>query len=111
MRKLLTTGLAALTLAGTMAAGAAPAQAQSWRWHNHHNNDVAIGVGAGLAGLALGAAIASPHRYYYGDGYYDGYYGNGYYDGYYGYGQCVGTRRVWDPYYGAWVVRRYDYAC
>jgi hypothetical protein len=106
MRKFLTAGLAALTMAGSMAAVTTPAQAQSWRWHNHHNNDVAIGVGAGLAGLAVGAALASPHRYNYDYGY-----GPGYYDGYYGYSQCVGTRRVWDPYYGGWVIRRYYYSC
>ena len=103
MRKLLTAGLAALTLAGSMAAATTPAQAQ--RWRHGDRDDVGIGIGAGLAGLALGAAIASPHRYYGRD-----YYGRGYYDGY-GYGECVGTRRVWDPYYGGWTIRRYYYAC
>jgi hypothetical protein len=103
MRKILTAGLAALTLAGTMATATTSAQAQDWRWRNHHDrDDIGIGVGAGLAGLALGAALASPHRYY----------GRDYYDGYgYGYGSCVGARRVWDPYYGGWVIRRYYYAC
>jgi hypothetical protein len=103
MRKLLTAGLAAATLAGSIAAATTPAQAQRYHYRHYDNDDWGVGVGAGLAGLALGAALASPHTYY-GDGHYDGYYG-------YGYGQCVGTRRVWDPYYGGWTVRRYYYAC
>jgi hypothetical protein len=109
MRKFLTAGAAVLTLAGSMAAITTPAQAQRYHYYNgyrgyHRDNDWGVGVGAGLAGLALGAALASP-RYDYDYGY-----GPGYYYGP-GYGECVGTRRVWDPYYGGWTVRRYYYAC
>jgi len=120
MRKLITAGLAALTIAGTLAAaGAADAQNRSRR-----NNDGAV-VAAGIAGLAVGAAIASGgnERYYaddygrrqYRPGYYDGYYygprssAYGYYnsqDGrdYYGPRRCR-TRMVYDPYLRARVER------
>ena len=124
MRKLLTAGLAALTLGGSMAAVSVPADAaphgggfghaggggfghggggyrgggggywRGGRWYGY-------GVGAGLAGFALGAALADP--YYYG-GYYDGYYGPGPYG-------CVVDRRVWDPYVGHYVIRPVRYAC
>lgn len=124
MRKYLTSGVAALTAAGALAATATPAAAQphggfhggfhSGGFHHDHG-DWGIGVGAGLAGFALGAALASPYNYgpgyYYGPSYYPGYYyGPG---AYYGYGAstCVGSRQVWDPYYGRWVWRRYYYGC
>jgi hypothetical protein len=115
MRKIVTAGLAALTLGGAVAATSAPAEAApgfhgggfhggyhggwrggGWGW----------GVGAGLAGLAIGAAIADHPYYGYG---YGPYYGPGYYDG--GYGTCVGHRRIWDPYAGGYVIRSFYYAC
>jgi hypothetical protein len=131
MRKVLTAALAALTVGGSIAATATPAAAQHAHWSGHtggghwsgghwggrggyygghyhgDNDDWAWGLGAGLAGFALGAAVSHP---YYNDGYYGGYYGPGYGYGY-GYGTCVGTRRVWDPYYGGWVIRRFYYDC
>ena len=136
MRKILTAGAMALTALGALGATAAPADAQGrggfhgggggfhgggggfhgggfhgGGWHGGHG--YGWGVGAGLAGFALGAAIASPYYYggYYGPGY--GYYGPGYYDGYYGYDgpACYSTRRVWDPYYGGYVIRHFRYAC
>jgi hypothetical protein len=124
MRKILTAGAAAITCLALLGATAAPADAQTrggfhgggGGWHGggggwHGGRGVGWGVGAGLAGFALGAALAGPHYGYgYGPGYYG--YGPGYYydDGYYG-AQCVGTRRVWDPYYGGYVIRRFHYAC
>lgn len=112
MRKFITVGLAALTLAGGL--GAASANAQEWRGGHRHGGSGAA-VAAGIAGLAIGAAIASDHGRYYDrhDGYYrDGYYygpparAYGYYDdrGYYDRRRCV-TRMVWDPYWGEYVER------
>ncbi|MFI4933209.1 MAG: hypothetical protein ACHP7N_01195 [Caulobacterales bacterium] len=127
MRKLITAGLMALNLGGSLATTAAPVQAAphggswhgggggswhggggfqgggfrgGWRgggWRHGDGDDGGWAIGAGIAGLALGAALAD--RPYYG----------GYYDG--GYDTCVGHRRVWDPYIGRYVVRRFYYAC
>jgi hypothetical protein len=131
MRKFLNAGVAALTAAGAISATATPAAAQprggfhggfhggGWGGGYHHGyGGWSYGV-AGLAGFALGAALASPYyygpNYYYGPGYYGpGYgYGYGYGPGYYDYGRatCVGSRQVWDPYYGRWVWQRYYYGC
>ena len=118
MRKILTAGAMALTTLGSLGATATTADAAphgGWHgggWHGgggwRGGRGWGWGVGAGLAGFAIGSALARP--YYY-DGYYGGpYYGPGYYDGYYG-ADCVGTRRVWDPYYGGYVIRRFHYAC
>ena len=133
MRKILTAGLAALTLGGSVAMTATPAAAQrgghgggGWHgggggWHGgggfrgggfrgegfrggwRGDDDWGWGLGAGLAGFALGTALAD--RPYYGDDYY----GPGYYD--YGYAECVGRERIWDPYIGRYVIRRFYYAC
>ena len=138
MNKLLTTGVAALTLCGSVIAAAAPAEAQTRGNHggyhgggyqgggNHggsyrggygyrRDNDAGLAIGAGIAGLALGAALNSgPHYYnhgYYNRGYYDGgYYRGGYYDDG-GYETCVSHRTIWDPYIHRYVVRRVEYAC
>jgi hypothetical protein len=114
MRKVLTAGLAALTLGGAVAATAVPADAAPYGWHGGyhgggwHGGGAGWAVGAGLLGLAAGVAIADhPH---YGYGYGPGYYGGPYYGGPY-YGTCVAPRRVWDPYYGGYVVRSVRYAC
>lgn len=116
MRKVLTAGVAALTLAGALAVTAAPAEAAPWGYYHHYGYWRGDGGGAALAagvlGLAAGAAIASSSHPYY--GYYGGpYYAGGpYYGGpYYGYGMCVSHRRVWDPYLGGYVVRSFRYAC
>ena len=111
MRKFITAGLAAVTLAGAVGAGGS-ASAQYHRHYRHHDNSGAA-VAAGVAGLAIGAAIASGNhdRGYYDRGYYDrGYYRGGYYAPGYGYGYDYSPRRchtysTWDPYYGGYVER------
>jgi hypothetical protein len=117
MRKVLTAGVAALTLGGAIAGAALPADAAPWHggyhggyYHGGHGgwrgNGAGVAVAAGILGLAAGAAIADSHPYYYGGpGYYAG-------PGYgYGYGSCVSRREVWDPYVGGYVVRSFRYAC
>lgn len=99
MRKVLTAAVAALTLAGGVAAVAGPAQADQYRYYGHkknNNNDAGIAIAAGVIGLAIGAALASSSSnkrnssYDYDNGYSQrgdagGYYGNSYYgNGYYG---------------------------
>jgi hypothetical protein len=115
MRKLISAGLAALTIAGGAVATTTPAAARGFggggggfRGGGFRGGGF---FGAGLLGFGLGAALAGPY-YGYGYGYpYDyGYYGPGYDDG--GpYGACVSNRQVWDPYYHRYVVERIRYAC
>ncbi|HEY5412797.1 MAG TPA: hypothetical protein VIJ94_18925 [Caulobacteraceae bacterium] len=95
MRKIIATGLAAVTLLGGIGIGST-ASAQ-YRHHYRHGNGGAA-VAAGIAGLAVGAAIAGSHPYY-GDGYYGRAYG-------YGYGRRCRAYTVWDPYAYAYVERR-----
>ena len=99
-------GVAALLAAGSMAASAAPANAYGyWGGHGYYGGRGYGGgalLGAGIAGLAVGAALASPH---YGYGYGPRYYGPAYY------GTCAVRRSVWDPYYGGYVVRRVPVPC
>ena len=130
MQKFLTTGLAALTFAGAMAATATPAAAQRYYGggnhyrHHHGSNDAAVAIAAGVAGLALGSALSSSgsHQSYYRDSYSyapQPYYGGGY-GGYSGYYEeryyapprvCISRERVWDPYIGRRVVIERRYAC
>ena len=116
MRKLITGGLAAITFAGAVSA-AGVASAQSHNNYRHHHDNSGAAVAAGIAGLAIGAAIASSGNNGYSNGYYDngyynrGYYDRGYYDRGYGYGYDYGPRRcrtytTWDPYYGEYVQHR-----
>jgi hypothetical protein len=103
-----------VALAATALTTAVPAQAQYHRYYRHGGGDAAgAALVGGLAGIAIGAAIASNDRdrdvYYRDRGYrpdYDAYYyrSHGFYpaDGYYayhyrGYGHCW-TERRWDPY-------------
>lgn len=126
MRKTLSIALAAMTFAG----GAISATAADARDHRHYrsydgryydgryyrrDNDGAV-IAAGIAGLAIGAALASASRdrYYDRSYYYDRpYYGGGYYapQAYYGgyyprtyYRHCRTVSR-YDPYYGGYVQR------
>lgn len=157
MRKILAAGLAALTFGSAVAAAAIPtaAEAREWRgergfggyggygergdWDHHRRDNGGAAIVAGIAGLAIGAALASSghhrdydrgyddRRYYdrgdygyrrdYGYGY-GGYgYSPGYYDGGdYGYGYrsyavCESRRWVWDPYIGRRVLVTSHYAC
>jgi hypothetical protein len=124
MRKSLTVAMAALTFGGAIAATAAPAQARPHGYydgyygrHRHGNSDAAIV--AGVAGLALGAALASNNRGYYNGGYYsrsyayDPYYGDRYYYSRprYVYRTCESERWVWDPYIQDRVLVRSRYRC
>ena len=100
------------------AAPAAEAQRYGGRYRGHDGTGTAIV--AGIAGLAIGAAIASDgrrydhydrrydydRRYYRDHGYYptDGYFYRDYYRSYRGY--CE-VRRVWDPYLDRPVRVRY----
>lgn len=106
-----------VALAVTALATAAPAEAQRY-YGRHRGDNGGAAVVAGIAGLAIGAAIASNgnnryrDRYYYDRGYpanydYNYYNDHGYYpdDGYYAYNyrprfnRCRVVRQ-WDPYYG-----------
>ncbi|MDQ0248073.1 hypothetical protein J2W22_000120 [Sphingomonas kyeonggiensis] len=105
--------------AAALTAFAPSAEAQRYRGgYGHHyrgHDDTGTAIVAGIAGLAIGAAIASSNndrRYDYDRGYYrdhgyyptDGYYYRNHYRSYRGY--CE-TRRVWDPYLDRPVRVRY----
>lgn len=102
-----------LALAATALTAAAPAEAQRYRGYRdgYRGDRAGTAVVAGLAGLAVGAAIASNNRgrYYYDDGFYDRRYyrrnfrprGDFYaYRGGYGPRYRCYSVREWDPYYG-----------
>ena len=105
--------------AAALTAFAPSAEAQRYRGgYGHHyrgHDDTGTAIVAGIAGLAIGAAIASSNndrRYDYDRGYYrdhgyyptDGYYYRNHYRSYRGY--CE-TRRVCDPYLDRPVRVRY----
>ena len=72
MNKILTGALAALTIAGALAASAsASADPRDGRDRGRGHGDGAA-VAAGIAGLAIGAAIAGDHPGYNRDYYYGG---------------------------------------
>ena len=118
MRKIITTALAVATLGGAALAGAGPAAAYphggyhgGGYYHGGYGRGYGYGYGgvalAGLAGLAIGATLASPGPYYAAP---PPYYGDSYYAGpYQPYATCYQTRRVWDGY--RWVYERSPYAC
>ncbi len=116
MRKLITSGLAALVAAASLGATASPAAAEPWGggwgggWGGDDGgwggDDAGWGLLAGVAALGITAAIANSNDNapYYGPQY-----------GGPGYGPaprtCVGAQRVWSPYDDAYVIRRFQYAC
>jgi hypothetical protein len=123
MRRLLIGGLAVLTFATGALAPMAEAQARDGRYryyHRHRDNDDDAWLAAGIAGLAIGAALASSsnrrdygyydygprrsyrYRYYDGPGYYRPSYGG--YGGYYGRGGCR-TTSYYDGWDGRYVER------
>jgi hypothetical protein len=127
MRKLLTAGLAALTIAGGAVATTTPAMAAPHgNFHggsSFHNGGFRGGTGwhggygyrggyrggalvAGVLGFGLGAALASSYDGY---GYGPDYYAGDYYNG--GYATCEAPRQVWDPYAHRYVIERVPYAC
>ena len=81
MKKILTGVLAAATLGGVVLGGASTASAREY----HHGGNGGAAVAAGIAGLAIGAALASNNHGYYRDGYYGG--------GYYAPAPAYGYRR------------------
>ncbi|WEJ99746.1 MAG: hypothetical protein P0Y59_23045 [Candidatus Sphingomonas phytovorans] len=100
-----------VALAATALTTAVPADAQRYR-HYRHGDGAGTAIVAGIAGLAIGAAIASNGRdrdRYYRERGYDPYYDDGYYrshgyypnDGYYAY-------RYRPNYQRCWIERRYD---
>lgn len=128
MNNILTKAVLGVTLGATALTAALPAEAQRYRRGYRDNDNTGTAIVAGIAGLAIGAAIASSdndrryrERYYRERGYsydYDrryyrqrGYYPN---DGYYAYryrGRYDSCRieRRWDPYYGRPVRVRVCY--
>ena len=94
MKKFGMAALAALTIAGTIAAGTTGAEARYYGrggYHGGYYRGGGFGIGAGIAtGLALGAVGGA----YYG-GYGPGYYNNG----------CIRNRVVGYTAYGRPIVR------
>lgn len=78
LKNLRNAAIAATLGVATLMSSVGTAEARDRYWHRHRGgDDAAIAIGAGIAGLAVGAAIASDRR----DRYYDGY-DRRYYRGY-----------------------------
>lgn len=106
-------------LGASLLTAVAPA-AEAQRYHRHDRyrdrDNTGTAIVAGIAGLAIGAALASSadrrydydRRYYRERGYYpaDGYYYRDYYRRHPGWDRCY-VRRVWDPYLDRPVRVRY----
>ncbi len=107
-----------VALAATSLTVAAPAEAQRY-YHRDRGSDAGTAIVAGIAGLAIGAAIASSSNDRYYDRGYDNryYYDRGprynyaprynYYQPRYNYRQHCRTQRVWDGYERRYVRVRH----
>ncbi|MHB8528154.1 MAG: hypothetical protein ACYC8V_01410 [Caulobacteraceae bacterium] len=111
MNRIFSVGLAAATLAGSLAAVAAPAAAQDrddyngGYYQNYDRGDYDRGDGdQGREGWRRGDRDDEHYGYGYNNGY--GQYG---YGG--GYRTCTSRQTVWSSYYGRYIVRSYRYAC
>jgi hypothetical protein len=120
MTNFLTKSVIGATLAATALTAAAPADAQRYRRGYRHNDGAGTAIIAGVAGLAIGAAIASSNNRdrYYRDDYYNNYNYDNYNQypryNYYNnnrryYQQRCRTERRYDPYYGRTVRVRVCY--
>ena len=123
MNQFLTKAVLGTTLAATAMTAALPADAQRYRRHNR-GDSTGTAIVAGIAGLAIGAAIASSsndnRRGYYDNRYsydnynnypqyrYNGYNSNSYDNYNYNYQNCRIEKR-YDPYYGRKVKVRVCY--
>lgn len=124
MRKIITSGMAAVIGVGAVLATAGPAFADRRHHHRHHrgggDDGVAAAILGGVAGLALGAALSNNGRRADRGGYYDnGYrydprydsYSRGYEERRYVERTCVTRDRVYDPYIGRRVTIERRYRC
>lgn len=110
------------TVLGASVLTAVAPTAEAQRYRRYHRDNTGTAIVAGIAGLAIGAALASDRggygyydrrydydrRFYRNRGYYpsDGYYYRDYQRRYRGWDRCH-VRRVWDPYIGRRVAVRY----
>lgn len=104
---------------GASALVAVAPSAEAQRYRRYHRDDGGAAIVAGIAGLAIGAALASDRgydrrydydrRFYRSRGYYpaDGYYYRDYQRRYRGGWNRCATRAVWDPYLRQRVLVRY----